>query len=175
MQKEAKVSVKTEETSEIRFVINTYEDIFSDFDPRPYSLKVLSEDFLSAAKGSLTNKPIDKIDFIFLVQKKERKEKEEAVIKERLKKHFKKHMEIFEKEKSKIVKRGSIFTGVGMILMLTATFLFLNQKKLNLIWTSTEKCPMHQLNLILYNLKYMLLVSIYLKNILEYYFNVKPR
>ena len=133
MQKEAKVSVKTEETSEIRFVINTYEDIFSDFDPRPYSLKGLSEDFLSAAKGSLTNKPIDKIDFIFLVQKKERKEKEEAVIKERLKKHFKKHMEIFEKEKSKIVKRGSIFTGVGMILMLTATFLFFKFKNESLL------------------------------------------
>src|SRR3989344_4782915 len=111
MQKEAKVSVKTEETSEIRFVINTYEDIFSDFDPRPYSLKGLSEDFLSAAKGSLTNKPIDKIDFIFLVQKKERK----------------------EKEKSKIVKRGSIFTGVGMILMLTATFLFFKFKNESLL------------------------------------------
>ena len=35
-----------EDSEEVKFTIDQYEDIFSDFDPRPFSEKGLSEDFL---------------------------------------------------------------------------------------------------------------------------------
>ena len=38
-----------EETSEIKFAISGYDDIFSDFDARHMSERGLSEDFLSDA------------------------------------------------------------------------------------------------------------------------------
>lgn len=128
MGDENELKIKDEEKDEVRFVINTYEDIFSDFDPRPFSQKGLSEDFLKAAKTATIDKS-DKIDFVFLMPDRERKIKDETMIKYRLKKHFKKHLELLKKEKRKVVKRGSFFVGIGILLMLAATFLFFKFKE----------------------------------------------
>ena len=40
------------EMSEISLILDTYDDMFSSFDPRPYSQRALSEDFLSEAKDT---------------------------------------------------------------------------------------------------------------------------
>ena len=122
-----------EETSEIRFVIEEYNDIFSDFDPRQLSQRSLSEDFLSEAKRASIDKNGNKINFVILTPQKERKLKDEIIIKERLKKHFKKHFSILEKERKKIVKIGAAFTISGIILMVTATFLFFRFRNESLI------------------------------------------
>lgn len=133
MIEEKVLNVKTEDSSEIRFVINTYGDIFSDFDPRSFSQKGLSADFLSAAKGATVDKPANKVDFIFLVPGKERNVKDEVIIKERLKKHFKKHLDLLEKERGKMLKQGSYFTVMGIILMIFATFLLFKFKNRTLL------------------------------------------
>lgn len=115
------------ESSEVRFAINEYEDIFSDFDPRPVPLKGFSDDFLEEAKRACAVKE-EKIDFIFMIPKNERNLKEEARIEDRLKKYFRKHLGILEKEKRKTIKTGLYFTILGIILMFAATYLFFTFK-----------------------------------------------
>ncbi|MCX6749541.1 MAG: hypothetical protein NTW17_02225 [Candidatus Pacearchaeota archaeon] len=121
------------ETSEVRFAIQTYHDIFSDFDPRPLAQRGLSEDFLSEAKRAAIVKEAEKIDFIFMVPKKERNLNEEGKIESRLREYFRKHFGILQKEKNKVLKQGIIFTIIGTILMLFATFLLFKFKNTNLI------------------------------------------
>ena len=129
MKKEEKLAeeMASWESSEIRFALNKYDDIFSDFDPRPVPLKGFSDDFLSEAKRASVVKE-EKIDFIFMMPKEERNLKEEARIEDRLKKYFKKHLDILEKEKNKMIKEGVIFTIIGMALMMVATYLLFKFK-----------------------------------------------
>ena len=122
-----------EDTAEIRFVLDDYEDIFSDFDPRQLSERGLSEDFLSEAKRACLDKYSKKINLTFLVPEKVRKPKDEEIIKERLKKHFKKHHAIFKKKKEGIMKKGVGFAFTGAVLMIIATFLLFNFKEENIL------------------------------------------
>ena len=115
------------ESSEVRFAINEYEDIFSDFDPRPVPLKGFSDDFLEEAKRACVVKEKD-IDFIFMMPKAERNIMEEAKIVNRLKQYFKKHLAIIEKDRKKVIKQGVWFTISGIVLMFIATYIFFRFK-----------------------------------------------
>ena len=42
--------------SEISLSLDNYDDIFSDFDPRPFSQRALSDDFLIEAKKASRDK-----------------------------------------------------------------------------------------------------------------------
>ncbi len=132
-EEEATHNQYPEETSEVRFAINTYNDIFSDFDPRPLAQRGLSEDFLSEAKRAAIVKEAEKIDFIFMIPKKERNLREEGRIESRLREYFRKHLGILQKEKNKVLKQGIIFTIIGIIMMLFATFLFFKFKNATFI------------------------------------------
>src|SRR3990172_7561348 len=122
------------ESSEVRFAINEYDDIFSDFDPRPLPLKGFSEDFLEEAKRACIVKE-ENMDFIFMMPKEERDIKKEARIEDRLKGYFRKHLGILEKEKKKTIKNGLSFTAVGIVLMLAATYSFFKFRNESL-WAS---------------------------------------
>lgn len=127
MAKEEKIK-NIEEVSEIRFVVSGYDDIFSDFDARPFSERGLSEDFLSETKRASAVKGGEKLNFIFLISKNKRDLKKETTIKGRLERHFKKHFGLLKNEKSKAIKQGVFFTILGMALMILATFLFFKFK-----------------------------------------------
>jgi hypothetical protein len=121
------------ETSEIRVAIKNYEDIFSDFDPRPLSERGLSEDFLLEIKKASLVKRGHEINFIALVPKKERDLNKEMKITQRLRGYFKKHFGILKEEKNKMIKIGTYSTLAGMVLMLIATYLLFKFKNQNLI------------------------------------------
>ena len=53
--------------SEISLIIDTYDDIFSDFDPRPYSQRALSDDFLLEARKASKDKVSGTFELNFLV------------------------------------------------------------------------------------------------------------
>ena len=132
MEKEVKPE-NIEESSEIRFAITGYGDIFSDFDPRPISERGLSEDFLSEAKRASAVKETERVNFIFLVPKNERDLKKEAKIKKRLENHLRKHFNLLKKEKNQRIKRGVFFAIFGVVLMFLATFLFFKFKNESLL------------------------------------------
>ena len=113
-----------EDSEEVKFTIDQYEDIFSDFDPRPFSEKGLSEDFLFEIERAVMSKYADNLKFTIMVPDKNRSPKDENVIKERLKRHFKKHLRLLMEQRKRILNKGIAFVVVGAILMIIATYLF---------------------------------------------------
>jgi len=129
MQKEGIKHRNNQEFEEIKITIDKYEDIFSDFEPRPLSERGLASDFFFESERAVMAKTTDKIDFIMTIPEKNRDLKKEKVIIDRLNDYFKRHYEIIKKEKKKIVKKGTIFTVSGIIIMLIATVLLFKFKQ----------------------------------------------
>lgn len=129
MEKEETTKIEIKKSpDEIIFHIDNYNDIFSDFDPRPYNKKALSDDFLFEAKKASLEKQ-EPIKLIFLVPVSERKIQDEVIIKRRLKEHFKKHSSLLEKEKKFKIKQGLFLFFLGIIIMALATFILSLKEK----------------------------------------------
>ena len=112
------------EMSEISILVNDYNYIFSDFDPRPYSHRSISDDFIIAAKKASIGKEGETLELKFLVPKSNRNEESESMIRKRLHEHFKKHHAMLDKEVSDIKRKGVTMAAVGFALMLIAAFLY---------------------------------------------------
>lgn len=106
----------------INLVLNSYEDIFSDFDPRSVNVRALSDDFLEECKKIALNKGDDGLELILSIPKSKRNSMLESRIKKRLKEHFKKHS--FEQEKlmKKIKRNGLNWIMIGIIAIVAAIF-----------------------------------------------------
>jgi hypothetical protein len=107
----------------IGLVLDSYEDIFSDFDPRPYSVKQLSDDFLSECKKASVDKNKE-LELRFLIPKNKRNSNHEYEIRKRLRNHFQKHFKEKEKEIRQIKRNGLIWFILGAIVMVAATYLY---------------------------------------------------
>lgn len=114
--------------SEIGIWLDSYDDIFSDFDPRPYSQRSVSGDLLNEAKKASRDKTSGQIQLKFLVPKKGRNYKNETLIKKRLKDHFKKHSEIMRKEHRKIIREGIFFLFLGVLFMIIAGIFLIEEE-----------------------------------------------
>jgi hypothetical protein len=101
--------------------LDHYDNIFSDFDPRAYSQRALSDDFLNEAKKVTFEIKPGMLDLKLLIPKEHREHVTEHVIRERLHSHFKKAYLNLEKEHSTLVKRGITLVVAGLISLLIAT------------------------------------------------------
>ncbi len=111
----------TAESHEIILQLDHYDDIFSDFDMRPYSKRALSVDFLSEIKRATGGEDIGAVELLLHAPHSERNEAHEAVIKERLAAHFKRHFDILKKDKLQILRRGWSMVLLGVVSMIAAT------------------------------------------------------
>lgn len=109
--------------SEISLWIDTYDDIFSDFDPRPYNQRAISDDFLNELMKATRSKTSGKIEIRFLVPTKIRSIHQEAIIKKRLQEYFHHKMNLVKQERKELIMHGMRFTGIGIIFMIIATIL----------------------------------------------------
>jgi hypothetical protein len=100
-----------------------YNDIFSSFDPRPYSERALSVDFLDEAKRASIDKPSGQIELRLILPDKLRDLEVERVIQRRLKNHFEKHVKQIRRQYMGVNRMGSIFTVTGIALMIMAAFI----------------------------------------------------
>ena len=110
--------------AEISLVLKSYEDIFSSFDPRRYSERALSVDFLDEAERASRDKEKGSIDLELLLPKKQRKIHYEKMIKRRLKDHFKKHFGLLAIEKKKSIWMGGAFVFSGIVIMFLAALVY---------------------------------------------------
>lgn len=110
----------------ISLILDNYDDIFSDFDPRPYSEKALSDDFLAECRKATHDKTDDGLglELRFLVPKRKRDTVSENHIKNRLKNHFQKHYIEKQKEMKGLQKGGLLWFIFGGILIFIATLLY---------------------------------------------------
>ena len=109
--------------SEISLILDSYDDIFSDFDPRPYSERALSDDFLNESRKAARDKQRT-VELKFLIPASLRNLSVEAKIRRRLKEHFKKHHSELQKEASSVVRRGIGLSATGFVFMIIATYLY---------------------------------------------------
>ena len=107
----------------ISLILDSYNEIFSDFDPRNYSQRAISDDFLSECKRAVREKTVGEFELRLLVPEKIRIIKDEEVIKKRLKEHFKKHLGIESKNILKMKKEGFKWLIIGTIIMVLDTLL----------------------------------------------------
>ncbi len=126
------IEVKNEllSMSEISLWLDTYDDLFSDFDPRPYSKRAMSIDFLDEVKRASREKATGQIELKFLIPEKVRSIDEESKIKRRLHDHFKKQEDQLCIDIKKAVKGGVIMASIGFFLLSLAVIveLYLQSK-----------------------------------------------
>jgi hypothetical protein len=115
MEKEESIIQNSEIFRErnISLILEGYHDIFSDFDPRPFSERAISDDFLLECKRAAIDKAEHGIEIILSVPKTIRNSADESKIKQRLKEHFHKHYLRQEKEINKTRKEGIIWVLIG--------------------------------------------------------------
>lgn len=119
-KEEAKTDSETQKIlsmSELSLWLDTYDDIFSDFDPRPFTQRSLSVDFLDEIKRASRDKVSGQIELRFLIPEKDRNAETESQIKKRLKEYFKKHYEQSKGDIKKIIKTGLLVAALGFLLM----------------------------------------------------------
>ncbi|MDP1624803.1 MAG: hypothetical protein Q8L64_03435 [bacterium] len=110
------------ETQEISLrLVGGYEDIFSDFDVRPYSRRSLSVDFIDEICRASGDKHHEGIDLVMHVPLAQRNESHEATIRERLTGHFKKHYALTLADRRRVLKKGFFMIGIGALCMIAAT------------------------------------------------------
>ena len=122
--------------SNISLMLDGYDDIFSDFDPRNYSERSLSVDFLHEAERASHDKKIGAVELNLMIPSKWRDIKKESIIKKRLRRHFKKHFQRLQKERAHIIRNGVLFVVLGMICMLIAVFISHKTRNYSSIFSS---------------------------------------
>ena len=109
--------------SEISIILDNYDDLFSDFDPRPYTQRTLSDDFLSEIKKASKEKTSGRIELKLIIPIVMRNFQHEAMIKKRIRGYFKKHYALELKDTTKIIHKGILSALLGFALMIAATYL----------------------------------------------------
>jgi len=102
--------------------LDSYDDIFSDFDPSPYESRLLSEDFLYELNRRYAATPKGQFSVNFTLPGHLRSEKIESLIKKRIKDHFRARMKKTEIRAHGHARTGAIRVGAGIVLSI-AVFL----------------------------------------------------
>jgi hypothetical protein len=111
--------------TEISLVLDSYDDIFSDFDPRHFHERSLSEDFLLETKRASIDKGSG-IELRFLIPKTQRNLAHEALIKQRLREHFRKHHMKVNQDLQKIKRKGVGMAVIGIVIGVGAVWINLS-------------------------------------------------
>lgn len=101
----------------VHIALDTYDDIFSDFDPSSYSVRILSDDFLKEVQKRYMENKKGIFEVRFTLPKFNRSLKTEALIKKRLKDYFTQQLKYIDDELTKRRKRGGVYIAVGFILL----------------------------------------------------------
>ena len=109
--------------SEISIWIDTYDDIFSDFDPRPYSERTISTDFLDEVRQASKLKSSGNLELKILVPKDIRNEHNEHMVKDRLLDYFKRHFDQSSKEMRSLRRTGLMMAMAGELMIVLAAYL----------------------------------------------------
>jgi hypothetical protein len=116
--------IKSEKFREgnISLILDSYDDLLSDFDPRPYASRGLSDDFLSECKKAVVEKE-NKVELRLLIPKAKRDMADEIKIRKRMKEYFNKHFKEKEFGIKKLRVKGLFWFLGGAIMMGLILFL----------------------------------------------------
>ena len=120
--KEENLEEEIQKHKNIPLILDSYNDIFSDFDPRSFSERALSDDFLLECKRAARDKDEFELELVLSVPASKRNLSHEIKIKKRLRDHFKKHHQEKEKEITKVKKEGVLWVVLGAAIMIGVLF-----------------------------------------------------
>lgn len=107
---------------EISIWLDGYNDLFSDFDPRGYEARNISDDFLHEVR-KLTGENEAKVRMVrLLLDQKLRDEKTESIITRRLHDYFLENFHRLVKKQKSNRYRSILFLGIGILMMLGAGY-----------------------------------------------------
>jgi len=109
---------------EVAISLDTYDDLFSDFDIRGYRDRALSKDFLDELHMRL-RKTSDKsdLDVVFLIPADLRDMADEALIIERIRRFYTERESHYVREDRNATLRGLMFIAIGLALSLVANYI----------------------------------------------------
>lgn len=110
-------------TRTINIWLDNYDDIFSDFDPRPYSERTLSDDFLREVRKVCSETTDIANELILQLPDLKRNSEIETTLTKRLHNHIKQNDQRFRNLKKKIRKKAMLTLFIGLLLMLGAGYL----------------------------------------------------
>lgn len=110
---------------ELAVRLDSYDDIFSDFDPRPHSRRELSEDLLKELNRRFRENPKGGLEVRFYIPSTFRDAKLENIIKKRLKEHFLREMQKVKEQMDEQKARGIKYALSGIALLSAELFLTL--------------------------------------------------
>lgn len=115
---------RIKDIKEVAIAIDTWDDIFSDFDPRPLNERTLSEDFIAELKKRY--RETRKGDFLVTIYAPvllKKDSSEEKTVIQRLKRHFKHRAMQRQKELNRVRIRGVIFVVFGIFALSLLTYI----------------------------------------------------
>ena len=113
----------SEKLKEISIILDVWDDIFSDFDPRPLDERALSEDFISELKKRYRETTKGNLLISFFAPKGLKDEKSEQVVVNRLKKYFKYRALQDRREIYTMRKKGVVFILIGICFLSSITLI----------------------------------------------------
>ncbi len=123
--------------TQVGLSIDAYDDLFSDFDPRSYKERQLSEDFLAELRRFFFDKNPDSLDLVFLIPARSRKAATEAIIKRRLHIYFHKKNRETAAGAAHVKSRNLIRVAVSVLLMVGTGYLA--TKAGQIVWMNIVK------------------------------------
>jgi len=123
-QIQADPKLKMEKLHEITIQLDTYDDIFSDFDPRPYSERAVSQDLLKEISRRYMENKHGRFEVLFTIPASERDIEHEPLIKKRLREHFEFELKNENKIIAKTRRYGIMYAGIGALALLINTIVF---------------------------------------------------
>jgi hypothetical protein len=104
-------------------ILDTYNDIFSSFDPREYDEKSLSDDFLDECKKIVLDKWVDVIELRLMIPDTNRENHNEEVIKKRLHSYFLQQVHHLEKRRKKETIQAWLLVVLWIIVWLIVSYI----------------------------------------------------
>ena len=119
--------------SELSIWLDSYNDIFSDFDSRPFSERALSDDFICEAKKIEKEKLSGAISLKLLMPSPRRQKAAEVIIARSIHARFRNLSFQLVKEIKRTKRRGALLSAIGLTAMIVANYLANLQEKTFLV------------------------------------------
>ncbi|MDD5337512.1 MAG: hypothetical protein PHS02_03445 [Candidatus ainarchaeum sp.] len=102
----------------LHIALDTYDDIFSDFDPSGYEHRILSDDFMKEMQKRYVENRKGDIEIRFSIPAVMRSGRIESLIKKRLKEYFQIQIKELDMEIGKRKGAGGVYFAVGFVVLL---------------------------------------------------------
>lgn len=117
-----KIQQRLADLQEFAIAIDSFDDIFSDFDPREFTKRDLSVDFITELKRRYKVTGVGQFDVAFHAPRTIHNEADEKIIISRIKQHFRQIINQNKKHVRTIRFRGMLYIGFGIVLLTFLTF-----------------------------------------------------